>query len=68
MDALAKLQELYDLKKNTDEQIAKVEALLGADPKEAIARRKRAPQTCSNCGAEGHTARTCSATPADKAA
>jgi hypothetical protein len=68
MDALARLQELYDLKRNTDEQIAKIEALLGADPAEPIVRKKRAPQTCSICGAEGHTARTCSATPADKAA
>ena len=43
MDAFARLQELYDLKKNTDEQIAKIEALLGADPKEPKARRKRGP-------------------------
>jgi len=27
---------------------------------EAIARRQRGPRKCSNCGREGHTARTCS--------
>ncbi len=43
MDAIARLQELYDLKRNTDEQIAKIEALLGADPKEPKLRRTRGP-------------------------
>ena len=43
MDALAKLQELYDLKKTTDEQIATIEAVLGADPMQAKQRRPRGP-------------------------
>ena len=40
MDAVTKLQELYELKKNTDAQIEKIESLLGAEPKE---RKKRGP-------------------------
>ena len=32
MDALAKLHDLYELKKATDAQIEKIETLLGADP------------------------------------
>jgi hypothetical protein len=43
MDALTKLQELYDLKKTTDEQIATIEAVLGAEPMQPKQRRPRGP-------------------------
>ena len=43
MDALAKLQELYDLKKTTDEQIATIEAVLGAEPMQQKQRKPRGP-------------------------
>jgi len=43
MDAIAKLQQLYETKRNTDEQITQIEALLGADPAESKIRRKRGP-------------------------
>jgi hypothetical protein len=43
MNALTKLQGLYDLKKNTDEQIATIEAVLGADPMQQKQRRPRGP-------------------------
>jgi hypothetical protein len=43
MNALTKLQELYDLKKTTDEQIATIEAVLGADPMQQKQRKPRGP-------------------------
>jgi hypothetical protein len=43
MNALTKLQELYDLKKTTDEQIAAIEAVLGADPMQPKQRKPRGP-------------------------
>jgi hypothetical protein len=43
MDAIAKLQDLYALRDRTNEQIAAIEQLLGADPTEAKVRRKRGP-------------------------
>jgi hypothetical protein len=43
MDALSKLQALYDLKKSTDEQIAAIEAVLGADPMQPKQRKPRGP-------------------------
>jgi hypothetical protein len=43
MDAVAKLQELYKLKKVTDEQIATIETLLGADPAQPKTRKPRGP-------------------------
>ena len=43
MDALTKLQELYDLKKTTDEQIATIEAVLGAEPMQHKQRKPRGP-------------------------
>jgi hypothetical protein len=43
MDALTKLQALYDLKKTTDEQIATIEAVLGADPMQQKQRKPRGP-------------------------
>ena len=43
MNALTKLQDLYDLKKNTDEQIATIEAVLGADPMQQKQRKPRGP-------------------------
>jgi hypothetical protein len=56
MDAVTKLQELYELKKNTDAQIEKIEILLGAEPQE---KKQRAPQKCGICGSEEHTKRNC---------
>ena len=58
MDGIAKLQHLYELKKSTDAQIAKIENLLGED---AEAPKTRKPQKCSHCNEEGHTARNCPA-------
>ena len=43
MDALTKLQDLYALKKGTDEQIAKIETVLGADPVLPKQRKPRGP-------------------------
>jgi hypothetical protein len=43
MDALTKLQALYELKKTTDEQIATIEAVLGADPLQPKQRKPRGP-------------------------
>ena len=43
MDALTKLQALYELKKTTDEQIAAIEAVLGADPMQPKQRKPRGP-------------------------
>lgn len=43
MDAIAKLQDLYALRDRTNEQIAAVEQMLGADPAEAKVKRKRGP-------------------------
>jgi hypothetical protein len=43
MDALTKLQDLYALKKATDEQIVKIETLLGADPLQQKQRKPRGP-------------------------
>lgn len=43
MDAIAKLQDLYSLRDRTNEQIEAIERLLGADPVEIKARRKRGP-------------------------
>jgi hypothetical protein len=56
---LTRLKELIELKEQTD---AELEALLGGAPPEA--RKQRKPQTCSVCGEEGHTARTCKRRPA----
>ena len=43
MDAIAKLQELYNLRKRIDEQITAIEALLGADPAQPKVRKPRGP-------------------------
>jgi hypothetical protein len=43
MDALKKLEELYALRDATQEQIAKVEAILGTEPGQPVQRRKRGP-------------------------
>jgi hypothetical protein len=43
MDALARLQDLYTQRDNLNEQISKVEELLGADPAEPKQRRTRGP-------------------------
>lgn len=43
MDAISKLQELYNLRDTTNAQIEKIEALLGAGPPESKQRRKRGP-------------------------
>jgi hypothetical protein len=56
MDAVAKLKELYETRDKANEQIQAIEQLLGADPTEV---KKRKPQTCSKCGSEEHSARTC---------
>jgi hypothetical protein len=56
MDALSKLKELYETRDKANEQIQAIEQLLGAEPVET---KKRKPQTCSSCGSEEHSARTC---------
>jgi hypothetical protein len=43
MDAITKLQDLYALRDRTNEQIAAIERLLGAEPVEIKVRRKRGP-------------------------
>lgn len=43
MDAINKLQELYNLRDTTNAQIEKIEALLGASPPEPKQRRTRGP-------------------------
>jgi len=43
MTAVSKLQELYDLRDATNEQIAKIEALLGTDPTAPKQKRARGP-------------------------
>jgi hypothetical protein len=43
MDAITKLQELYQLRDVTNAQIQQVEALLGAGSPEPKQRRKRGP-------------------------
>lgn len=58
MDGIARLQQLYELKKSTDTQIEKIEGLLGEDLETIKTRR---PQKCSHCNEEGHTARNCPA-------
>jgi hypothetical protein len=59
MDALTKLKELYEARDRANEQIQAIEQLLGADPIEAKPKKERKPQTCSKCGSESHSARTC---------
>ena len=43
MDALTKLQDLYTQRDTLNEQIGKIEALLGAEPTQPTQRRKRGP-------------------------
>ena len=43
MDAISKLQELYNLRDATNAQIEKIEALLGAGAPESKQRRTRGP-------------------------
>jgi hypothetical protein len=43
MDALTKLQDLYTQRDTLNEQIGKIEALLGAEPGQPAQRRKRGP-------------------------
>lgn len=43
MDALAKLQNLYTQRDTLNEQIGKIETLLGAEPAQPTPRRKRGP-------------------------
>lgn len=43
MDAVVRLQELYDLRERLAAQIEKVEALLGVDPQVPKERKKRGP-------------------------
>jgi hypothetical protein len=43
LDALARLQELYTQRDNLNDQIGKIEELLGADPGRPQQRRKRGP-------------------------
>jgi hypothetical protein len=43
MDAIAKLQELYNLRKHIDEPITAIETLLGVDPAKPKTRKPRGP-------------------------
>jgi hypothetical protein len=43
LDALTKLQELYNQRDTLNEHIGKIEALLGAEPAQPTQRRKRGP-------------------------
>lgn len=43
MDALAKLTELYKIRDQANEQIAAIEAILGAEPGEIKTKRTRGP-------------------------
>lgn len=50
-DKINRLIELRDIRDKASAEIAAI--LGGGEPKE------RKPVKCSNCGVEGHTARTC---------
>ncbi len=43
MDALAKLTSLYEQRDSLNQQIQKVEELLGTEPSAPVQRRKRGP-------------------------
>jgi hypothetical protein len=51
-ERLMRIKDLIETKERVDTEL---EGLIGG-PSE---RRKRAPQKCSNCEQEGHTARSC---------
>jgi Zinc knuckle len=54
-DKLARIRDLIDQKEKID---AELESILGGPlPK------MRKPQTCSKCGEQGHTARSCTTNP-----
>jgi hypothetical protein len=55
-DKLVRIKQLIELKEHTD---AELETLIGG----ATYARKKV--TCSICGTEGHTARTCPQKPAE---
>jgi hypothetical protein len=55
-DKLVRIKQLIELKEQTD---AELETLIGGG---TYARKKG---TCSICGTEGHTARTCPQKPAE---
>lgn len=55
MDRHEKAAKIAELSKTIKESEAELDALLGGAEVKI-----RAPQKCSKCGAEGHTARTCS--------
>jgi Zinc knuckle len=59
MDALAKLGDLYIQRDQINEQIQKVEAILGADPAEPTPKQQPTQRKCTNCGEPGHRSTTC---------
>jgi hypothetical protein len=51
-ERLLKIHPLIETIRNAEEELEKIMA-------ETEPSKKRSPQKCSNCGGEGHTARTC---------